>query len=103
MGIAVIFYLAFYLLLMGLVGTIVLACVPRFRVNVSNVPLFIVGAIVGWVATLLPIERWNRNWRPFPMWVSVGAWAVLVAGLIGGGVGMVALKMKFAEITRKTK
>ena len=69
MGIAAIVYIAFYLLTLALVGAVILACVPRFRATGSNISWFICGAILGWVATVLPM----------------------------GGVGMVALKMKFAE------
>jgi hypothetical protein len=103
MAFALIAYLAIYLLVLALAGTIVLTCIPRFRVNVANVSLFVVGAIIGWVATLLPVEHVARRIRPSSTWASVAIWTVLLAGPIAWGVGIVALKTKFSATAQKTK
>lgn len=95
---AVIAWCAFYLSVVALVGAGVLACIPRFPVNKVNVSLFVVGAIIGWVVTLLAVVPLVRalGWRP-PEWASFAMWAILLAGPIACGVGMVGLKMKFSR------
>jgi hypothetical protein len=102
MGPGAILFPIFYLLCMALLGVVILACVPRFRVSGLNVLLFVVGGIVGHAATAVPIERMMYNPRGYLWGVPEGlALPVILAGVIGAGSGLVALRMKLNRTSQR--
>jgi hypothetical protein len=102
MGPGAILFPIFYLFCMALLGMLVLACVPRFRVNGPNVLLFMVGAIVGHAVTAVPIERMMYNSRGYLSGIPEGfALPFILAGAIVGGISSVALRMRFKRASQK--
>lgn len=101
MGPSAILFPIFYLLCVALLAVLVLTCVPRFRLNGSNVLLFIVGAIVGHVATAVPIERllYHSGYlREIPEGFAL---PFILAGAIVGGLSSVALRMRLTSASQK--
>jgi hypothetical protein len=93
----VILFPIFYLLFMAFLGIVILACLPRFRVNALNVLLFTMGAVAGHLATALPIELAMYP-RGFLRGIPEGfVLPVILLGAVGGGVGFVALIMKLKK------
>lgn len=100
MGIAALFFLALWLLVLALIGMAALACIPSVRVTVPNVVVFMVGGALAWAPAVLLVERVTLGLCPCSKPLSIAFLAVLIAALIGGGLGAVALKIKFANRSR---
>ena len=90
----VILFPIFYLAFMALLGIVVLAFLPRFRVNGSNVLLFMVGSIAGHAATAILIERMLRPGEILWGFPEGFAFPFVLIGALGAGVGLVAARTK---------
>lgn len=83
----------------GILGLLVLACVPGLRLTFLNLLLFVVGAFFGGLAFslgyLLIFAGHELKDAAF-----VGLFLVFFAGATLGGAGLVKLKMRFVKTER---
>jgi len=97
-----IYGLFLYTLGLLAIGLVVLACFPRLRLTFLNLCLFVVGGFLGMAATGYFIS---------PIFTLVGTSRILglltlptvVAGAVGGGMGLVWLKTHLADLSKRKK
>jgi hypothetical protein len=86
----------------SVLGRIVLALVPSFRFSIANLVLFVMGAFLGTVPSVMTYGRIfaDSNDELTSTWTIVGLFAVMFIGAVLGGSVLVWLNVRFRKQPR---